>query len=332
MLAENVNKRLTKAMDELKEKHATGTNEIDDPDRAPTGAPYRQIEQQQQQAHLAKKQQQEKDLMEAQRDEQQRETWRHHVHQKEQDGLDDVDSDDEYDDLLDEDNDPVLEALRQKRLLELKRVQAKHAENIAKGHGQYRTISQDELLPECTGSSEWVAIHFFHREFQRCQIMDHHLKQVASQHITCKFLRIDAEKAPFLYVSAIVAIVAIVLYCIVLSGQFVCCKVQRSPYHPFCFHVGSVSKLSIRTLPTLIVFREGKAINRLTGFEGLASAADADNFPTSKLKAWLAETGCIDYGITKDELVREELLEERRAGRHGAIWSTAQQLDDLDLY
>ena len=89
----------------------------------------------------------------------------------------------------------------------------------------------------------------------------------------------------------------------------------------------------IRTLPTLIVFREGKAVDRLVGFEGLAPETDADNFKTSKLKEWLAKTGCIDYDITKDAMVREELLEERRAGRHhGAIYSsTNQRFDDLHL-
>lgn len=73
-------------------------------------------------------------------------------------------------------------------------------------------------------------------------------------------------------------------------------------------------------------------MDRLVGFEGLAPEADADNFKTSKLKAWLAHTGCIDYDITKDAMVREELLEERRAGRHGAIYSsTHQSFDDLHL-
>ena len=214
-LAENVNKRLTKAMGELQEKHANGTNEVDDPDRAPTGTPYRQIQQQQQQAALAAKQREAQQMEAQQREESERETWRQKVYQREQDGLEDDDSqednkndnnnsdDDEYDDLLDDDyldDDPVLEAIRHKRMLELKIAQAQRTEALAKGHGQYRTIAQDEFLPECTGSSEWVAIHFFHREFQRCAIMDHHLQQVATAHVTCKFLRIDAEKAPFLYV------------------------------------------------------------------------------------------------------------------------------------
>jgi len=189
-------------MEELKEKHANGTNEVDDPDRAPTGAPYRQIQQQKQQAALAYRQQQqrEQELAEQQqREEQQRDAWRDKVHQNEENGQEaDDGSDDEFNGLLDDEDDPILDAIRQKRLLELKSAQAKRAEHLALGHGELRTITQDELLPECTGSSEWVAIHFFHKEFERCQIMDHHLKQVAPHHLSCKFLRIDAENAPFL--------------------------------------------------------------------------------------------------------------------------------------
>ena len=283
-------------MDELKEKHRTGANDIDDPDRAPTGAPYRQVQEQQQAAAAARRQQQEEQENQHRKEQEERENLRAKFVQKEHDGTnendDDVLEDDEFEDLLEDDNDPVLEAIRLKRLHEMKQAHMKHAENIAKGHVQYRTITQDELLPECTGSSEWVAIHLFHSDFQRCQIMDFHLKQIALRHITCKFLRIDAEKAPFF-----------------------------------------VSKLVIRTLPTLIVFRDGKAVNRLTGFEGLTTAADLDNFPTSKLQSWLAETGAVDYDISKDEFMREELLqEEQRSGRHGrAIWSTAKQFNDLEI-
>jgi thiol-disulfide isomerase/thioredoxin len=277
-----VNKRLEKAIDELKDKHNKGTNEVDDPDRAPTGAPYRQIQRQQQQQAAALEQQKQ-----LEREEQEnREQLRQQVRQT--DGVEGG-SDDEFDDLLEDDNDPVLEAIRQKRILEMKQAQAKHTENMAKGHGQYRTISQDEFLPECTGSSEFVAIHFFLNEFERCKIMDKHLKIIAPRHTTCKFLRIDAEKAPFF-----------------------------------------VTKLAIRTLPTLIVFQDGKAVDRLTGFEGLASAADPDNFPTSKLQTWLADTGAIEFDMVKDEIAREELLQEQlNGGRHrGAIWSSNNTYDE----
>jgi hypothetical protein len=106
------------------------------------------------------------------------------------------DSDDE-DWLINDNDDAELEAIRQRRLHEMRQMQAKTAQQRALGHGEVRTITQDEFLPECTGSSEWVAVHFFHVEFERCKIMDHHLKMIAPRHLSCKFLRLDAEKAPF---------------------------------------------------------------------------------------------------------------------------------------
>ena len=42
-MSENMNERMQKSMEELRAKHAAGTNEIDDSDRAPTGAAYREV-------------------------------------------------------------------------------------------------------------------------------------------------------------------------------------------------------------------------------------------------------------------------------------------------
>ncbi len=177
------------------------------------------------------------------------------------DNSDNTDSDDEFDYLLDDDDDDqVLQAIRQKRLREMVKAQNKEAEQKAKGHGEVRTISQDEFLSECT-SSQYVVVHFFHNEFERCKIMDHHLKIIATnpQHLSCKFVRIDAEKAPFF-----------------------------------------VTKLAIKTLPTVMVFKDGKTVERLLGFEGLAGslsrrANDIDDFPTSRLGYWLESVGAIEY-------------------------------------
>ena len=254
-------------MDELKEKHRKGTNEVDDPDRAPTGEAYQALYQQQQAAArdaAQRRKQQEQETKAA--EERQREALRQQMRHFGNDENDDKDGNDDsdYDYLLeeDDDDDPVLEAIRKRRMEELRHEQIRKAEDIARGHGQYRTITQDEFLPECTGSSKYVAVHFFHKEFQRCEIMDHHLKLIAPVHTTCKFLRIDAEKAPFF-----------------------------------------VSKLQVRTLPTLIVFREGKAIDRLTGFEGLAvDSNDPDKWETSRLQEWMASTGAIKYTKPTAEL------------------------------
>ena len=262
-------------MDDLKEKHRRGTNEIDHPDRAPTGMPYQIAAQQRQQARALQQHQQARAEQHKQEEAAQLINLRRKVAEQLEDDEDSDDSD--YDDLL-LDDDPVLDAIRQKRLEEMKQVQIKRAEDIAKGHGQYRTISQDEFLPECTGSSEFVAVHFFHKEFERCEIMDHHLKIIAPLHTTCKFLRIDAEKAPFF-----------------------------------------VSKLQIRTLPTLIIFRDGKAVDRLMGFEGLATKpTEPDKWNTSRLQKWLATTGAIEYNPSAEDL--EEEMDGLNLRRNGAAY------------
>lgn len=172
----------------------------------------------------------------------------------------DHDSDDEWLDELE--SDPALEALREQRLEQMRRDHLQMLELKTKGHGEYRTISQDEFLPECTSSSsEWIVVHFFHDEFETCKVMDHHLKIVAEQHVECKFLRIDARKAPF-----------------------------------FC------TKLKVKTLPTVLVLREGNVVNRLLGFEGIA---EGNEWPTSMLQEWLSQAGAIQYKPAPRELEDE---------------------------
>lgn len=166
----------------------------------------------------------------------------------------------EFEDDLDDDG--AMAAFRARRLAELKRAHREESEQMAKGHGELRTILQDEFLPECTGSL-WVVVHFFHKDFERCKIMDHHLKILSPLHLSCKFVRIDAEKTPFF-----------------------------------------VEKLQIKTLPTLLVFKDGKMVHRLTGFDGLADFMDAgrskrmrnlDEFSTAALGRYLEITGCLEY-------------------------------------
>ena len=296
-VSDNVQDRLTKAMDELKEKHATGTNEKDDIDRAPTGGAYRELHQRQQrQAREMAKQNEERDAREQMEDNQNimdvKERMRRMKFQdSEKENADNMDGDgnsnnsdseDEFDHLLDEE-DPELVLMRQARIAQLRQAQTERAQNMSLGHGQYRTITQDEFLPECTGSSKFVAVHFFHDDFERCKIMDFHLKIIVEQHFECKFLRIDAAKAPFF-----------------------------------------VAKLKIRTLPSLIVFEQGKDIGRLTGFEGLAlNAKKPDEWHTGRLQEWLAGTGAIDYMRPSEEVDEER----RRLGlvMRGAVWSDREK-------
>eukprot|EP00592_Proboscia_alata_P000363 CAMPEP_0194378298 /NCGR_PEP_ID=MMETSP0174-20130528/34512_1 /TAXON_ID=216777 /ORGANISM="Proboscia alata, Strain PI-D3" /LENGTH=338 /DNA_ID=CAMNT_0039160185 /DNA_START=147 /DNA_END=1163 /DNA_ORIENTATION=+ len=284
-LSENINNRLTKAVDELKDKHSKGTNEIDDEDKAPTGYAYRA-----QEAEAAKRRQaamQQKDIQrqnDVRHIKQMKENAKNILSQNknEEDDNSENENDSDFDDdeyLNGLDDDPELEAIRMQRIDQMKKAQIQRAENLAKGHGQYRTISQDEFLPECT-SSIFVACHFFHKEYNRCKIMDHHLEIIAPQHTSCKFLRIDAEKTPFF-----------------------------------------VAKLAIQTLPTLLVLRDGKVVDKMTGFQGLSlNANDPDKWHTGKLQQWLASTGAITYKIPNEEMIEE--MKRLGLQPRGSVWSS----------
>lgn len=65
-----------------------------------------------------------------------------------------------------------------------------------KGHGVYSEIEEDQFLKVVT-KSEFSVVHFYHTDFERCKIIDKHLKDIAHYHPEAKFVKLNAEKAPF---------------------------------------------------------------------------------------------------------------------------------------
>ncbi|RYR32882.1 hypothetical protein Ahy_A10g047407 [Arachis hypogaea] len=164
----------------------------------------------------------------------------------------------DLDDLID---DPELEKLHADRIAALKiclvRKNQRNGRNgRRKGHGEYREITAGDFLAEVTGS-EKVICHFYHKEFYRCKIMDKHLKSLSPKHIDTKFIKLDAEHAPFF-----------------------------------------VAKLAIKTLPCVILFRQGIAVDRLVGFQDLGGK---DDFSTRTLEALLIKKGIIDEKKDDDD-------------------------------
>ncbi|KAG2762604.1 hypothetical protein PC129_g11161 [Phytophthora cactorum] len=187
-----------------------------------------------------------------------------------------LDSDDEA--MLGElDEDPELERIRAARLKQLKNEFEEKQSLMAKGHGEFREISQDEFLKEVTGSP-LVAVHFYHRDFERCKIMDMHLAKLARSHIECKFVKLNAEKAPFFVEKLAIRVLPTVV----------------------CFKDG-------------VAFPE-----RVIGFDGLTDdeeeaeianfgsrsnhhATSSDNFPTAALARKMTEIGAIREKDEADE-------------------------------
>ena len=100
------------------------------------------------------------------------------------------------DDEYDEEEEKIMRELREKRLGEYKNENMEIQENMAKGHGQYTEIKEDEFLSNVTGS-KLVICHFYHKDFERCKIVDHHLRQIAREHPEARFIYINAEFSPF---------------------------------------------------------------------------------------------------------------------------------------
>ena len=104
--------------------------------------------------------------------------------------------DDSDSDFNSDGDETIMKTMREERISRLKLQRQELEENIAKGHGVYTEITEEEFLPAIT-KTKFCVLHFYHNDFERCKIVDHHLKQIASKHLEARFMTINAEKCPF---------------------------------------------------------------------------------------------------------------------------------------
>lgn len=102
-------------------------------------------------------------------------------------------------DNLDDDflNDPDIQKLHEKRLEELKEQFKQKQQDLIKGGGEYREMDERSFLKMAI-DHEYIVVHFYTSGFERCDIVDEHLKRIAINHIEVNFVKINARKAPFL--------------------------------------------------------------------------------------------------------------------------------------
>lgn len=186
----------------------------------------------------------------------------------------------DLDELMD---DPELEKLHADRFAALKKEAEKREVLKRQGHGENREVTEGDFLGEVTGS-ERVICHFYHREFYRCKIMDKHLKALAAMHVDTKFIKLDAENAPFF-----------------------------------------VTKLAIKTLPCVILFRNGIAFDRIVGFQDLGNK---DDFTTRALENLLKRKGIITERKGGND--NEDATDDVDPSRNRRIRSSTVQDSDSD--
>lgn len=187
----------------------------------------------------------------------------------------------EHDALLDDDAE--LDKLRLARVAQLKKQKDEFLANRAKGHGEYIEVLECDFLKECL-KSRFTVVHFFSDDFERCKIMDMHLKSLAGKHVETKFFKINATKTPFF-----------------------------------------VEKLSIQTLPTLVFFIDGKAMDRLVGFQGFEGG---DSFNTRELEERIGLTGVIK--MEREFYEDPEDKEEKKKKTVSKIFAFDRQVEDFD--
>ncbi|KYO41432.1 thioredoxin domain-containing protein 9 [Alligator mississippiensis] len=98
-------------------------------------------------------------------------------------------------DQMDEDD---LEHVKQRRLEALKKAQQQKQEWLSKGHGEYREIPSERDFFQEVKESNNVVCHFYRDTTFRCKIVDKHLAILAKKHVETKFIKLNAEKSPFL--------------------------------------------------------------------------------------------------------------------------------------
>lgn len=91
-----------------------------------------------------------------------------------------------------------LESLRKTRIKELKEREEKRRRCLELGHGSYEQLAEEKMFFDVIKKSENVVVHFFTDTSQKSPIMDMHLKKLAPKHVETRFVKMNAEKCPFL--------------------------------------------------------------------------------------------------------------------------------------
>ena len=95
------------------------------------------------------------------------------------------------------DDSEIIARMRESRIKQLKDRVGALKEQKTKKYGCLTVASEKEVL-EYTTKEKHVVVHFYSHNFKRCKIMNSHLESLAKDCYDTKFLKVEAEKAPFL--------------------------------------------------------------------------------------------------------------------------------------
>ena len=104
-----------------------------------------------------------------------------------------------------------IDAIRVRRLLEMKKQHSVQNTLRGLGHGAYTEVVESEFLDSVI-KSRYVVVHFYHDEFARCKAVDKHLSLVALSLIGIRFVKLNSQKCPFFVNKLQVKVLPTILY------------------------------------------------------------------------------------------------------------------------
>ena len=186
-----------------------------------------------------------------------------------------------YDALLEDDD--AMEALRARRLEQMKQQQQKRLHWKSLGHGEYSELAGSDIPKaffEATKASDKLVVHFYRPTTDLCDIFHAHLAQLAPKHMETRFLKINVEGCD--------------------QGQG-----GAASY--------LVEKLGIIIMPTIVIVKDRKVIHHIRGFDELGGTKE---FSTKALEYMLGVHGGLNH--PDDAEIPEELLPENEQRGAGA--------------
>jgi len=95
-------------------------------------------------------------------------------------------------------NEDDLTRIRRSRIAELKNRSAKESEWVSMGHGSYSEIGDQKEWFNEAKTNEVLITHFYRPQTWRCELVDKHFATLVKKHLEAKFIKLDAEKSPYL--------------------------------------------------------------------------------------------------------------------------------------
>ncbi|KZW04073.1 thioredoxin-like protein [Exidia glandulosa HHB12029] len=112
----------------------------------------------------------------------------------------DEDDDDALFERLEKELDDDFErsGIRERMMDDMKRQMERVRDMRESNHGRYTEIFDEKEVIQTSAKENLCVIHFYHRDFQRCRIMDKHLEAIAPKYFSTRFIRVCVENVPWL--------------------------------------------------------------------------------------------------------------------------------------